>query len=82
MAIEVTKRVVCDLGAKHTGEIRQWRITVDGKSKTFDLCPSCARSLVALWERGGDAKKAPSKMRVVTLSEIEAEKQKAPPTSS
>jgi hypothetical protein len=79
MAVKVTRQVVCDLGERHTGEIRQWRLTVGRETKTFDLCPSCSRPLTALWDKGGEARRASKKMRVVTLSEIEA--QKKPPTS-
>lgn len=79
MAIKVTRQVVCDLGDRHTGEVRQWRITVDKESKVFDLCPRCSAPLVSLWDRGGTAKAVPARMRVVSMSEIEA--QKKPPSA-
>lgn len=80
MAIRVTKQVVCDLGERHSGEIRQWRLTVDRETKVFDLCPSCSRHLQALWDNGTVAHREPPRMKVLTLSEIEARKQKTPPS--
>lgn len=80
MAIKVTRKVVCDHGERHSGTIRNWRITVDGESKTFDLCPTCSKGLQRLWARGGEARQAPARMRIHTLSEIEAQKREAPPT--
>lgn len=79
MAIKVTKQVVCDLGEKHTGPIKSWRLTTERESKTFDLCPSCSRPLTRLWDRGGDAQRTGGRMRVLTMSEIESLKHSEPP---
>lgn len=79
MAIKVEKRVVCDFGERHGGEIRQWRLTVDKESRTFDLCPTCAKPLTRVWDRGRNGTAVPARMQVVTLSEIESQKQKKTP---
>lgn len=79
MAIKVEKRVVCDLGERHTGSIRQWRITVDRETKTMDLCNRCSVPLVALWDRGGSPRRSGTRMQVVSMSEIEGKKK--PPTA-
>jgi len=78
MAIKVEKRVVCDVGERHAGTIRQWRVTVDGEGKVFDLCPRCSAPLEALWSKAGTPRRAPGRMQIKTMSEIEAEKQKTP----
>lgn len=79
MAIKVEKRVVCDLGEKHGGPITNWRLTTDRESKVFDLCSSCAKPLRRLWDRGGEARQAPARMRVLEMSEIEALKREDAP---
>ena len=76
MAVKVERKVVCDLGERHGGEIRQWRLTVDRESKVFDLCPSCAKPLQRLWDLDGQPGKPAGRMRVYSLSEIEARKNK------
>ena len=81
MAIKVEKRVVCDLGDKHLGEVKQWRITVDRESKVLDLCAACSRPLVKLWDGAAGPARVPVKMKVVTLSEIEAQKHKETPAT-
>ena len=73
MAIRVTREVVCDLGERHTGEIRHWRVTVDKETKTFDLCPACSKPLTKLWG-GSPGARVTGRMRVVSMSEIEAQK--------
>lgn len=78
MAIKVTRQVVCDLGDRHTGEVRQWRVTVGGESKVFDLCPRCSAPFQKMWDLDGRPARGPQRMRIKTLSEIEAEKQKTP----
>lgn len=80
MAIRITKEVVCDFGERHSGEIRQWRLTVDQESQVFDLCPACSKPLATVWERGEGGQKLPARMRVTTMSEIEAQKQRTPLT--
>lgn len=80
MAIKVTREVVCDLGERHQGEIRQWRITVDHETQVFDLCPGCSKHLVKLWENGHGPHRESPRMKVLTMSEIEARKQKTPPS--
>lgn len=80
MAIKVTKELVCDLGERHPGPIRQWRLTVDHESQVFDLCPSCSRHLSALWEKGHGAVRESTRMKVLTMAEIEAIKQRTPPS--
>jgi hypothetical protein len=77
MAVKVERKVVCDLGERHGGEIRQWRLTVDKESKVFDLCPSCAKPLQKLWDTDGFPSKPATRMKVYSMSEIESQK-KAP----
>lgn len=79
MAVKVERRVVCDFGERHSGEIKHYRITVDGQSKTFDLCPTCAKPVQRLWDRGAGAK-TPKRNRVYTMSEIQAKHKKTPPS--
>lgn len=76
MAIKVTKEVVCDLGDRHGGEIRTWRMTTDGESKTMDLCATCSRPLTRLWGRAGQATKTSKRGRVYDMSEVVAAQQK------
>ena len=76
MAIKVTKEVVCDFGDRHSGDIRNWRVTIEGESKVFDLCPTCSKPLTRLWGRGPTARAAPKRMVIASMSEIEAAKKK------
>jgi hypothetical protein len=78
MAIKVEKRVVCDINDRHTGNIRQWRVTIDGQTKVFDLCPRCAQPFQKMWDLDGHPPRGPQRMKIKTLSQIEGEKQKTP----
>lgn len=79
MATRIQKKVVCDFGDAHRGEVTQWRLSRLGEHKVLELCPTCARPLRLLWERGGEAKTTPQRMRVYSMEEIEAQKRKQPP---
>lgn len=81
MATKIERVLVCDFGEKHSGEIRRWRIAVDGEHKNMDLCPNCSRPLLKIWDRGGEAKPLPRRMKVYDIDEIEAQKSKRPPSA-
>lgn len=81
MAVKVERKVVCDFGEAHSGEIRHYRITVDGESKTFDLCARCSAPVDRLLAKGGLATATPERLKVYSMSEIEARKQKKTPAS-
>lgn len=79
MATRVERRIVCDFGERHGGEITQWRLTTGGQHKILDLCPSCSKPLRRVWERGGDGRPNPGRMRVYDMAEIEAQKKRKTP---
>ena len=79
MAVRVERKVVCDFGDRHSGDIRTYRVTADGTSTTLDLCPTCAKPITKLLAKGDRREATSPRMKVYTLSEIE---QKKTPTST
>lgn len=80
MATRVERRIVCDFGDRHTGEVTQWRLSHGGEHKILELCPTCARPLVRIWDRGGEPKTTPQRMRIYDMQEIEAQKSRKAPS--
>lgn len=72
---------MCDFGERHAGAVHSYRVTVDGATTTLDLCPKCARPITRVLEKAGKEPSEQGKMRIFSIEEIEARKQKTPPTT-
>ena len=81
MAIRVQRTLVCDFGERHAGTVHAYRVSVDGNTTSLDLCDRCAKPIHRLLERADKEPTEPGKMRVFSMEEIEARKQKKPPAS-
>jgi len=81
MAVKVQRTLVCDFGERHQGEVRTYRITVDGSTTALDLCPRCAKPITRIVEQSGKPPTEQVKMRVYSMEEVQRRK-KTPATQA